>query len=56
MTREEILARIQEIQRQLGATQTDPLHSHSEGLAISAPLLRELSDLQDQLKQLERRP
>lgn len=56
MTREQILARIQEIQSQLDARQMDPLQSYSENLAISAPLLRELTTLQDQLRKLERRP
>lgn len=56
MTREQILARIQEIHSQLDARQMDPLQSYSENLAISAPLLRELTTLQDQLRKLERRP
>jgi hypothetical protein len=52
MTREQILARIQEIQAQLDARKMDPLQSHSETLAISTPLLRELTSLQDQLRKL----
>ncbi len=55
MTREQILARIQEIQALLDARRADPLQSHSETLAISAPLLRELTTLQEQLQKHERR-
>lgn len=55
-TREQILARIQEIHTQLDAKRLDPLQSHSETLAITAPLLRELSSLHDQLRKLEGRP
>jgi len=54
MTREQILARIQEIQAKLDDRRMDPLQSHSEGLAISAPLLRELNSLQEELRKLER--
>ena len=50
MTREEILARIRELQTQLDGQKADPLQSYSETLAISTPILREMSSLQEQLK------
>jgi len=52
MTREEIRARIRDLQAQLDSQKADPLQSYSETLAISTPLLRELSSLQDQLRKL----
>ena len=55
MTREEIQARINELQRLLDSQKTDPLQSYTEHHAISAPLLRELSGLQEQLRRLDGR-
>jgi hypothetical protein len=53
MSREQIVARIKELQARLDTHQSDPLQSHSESLAISAPLLRELTALQEQLRKLD---
>jgi hypothetical protein len=53
VTREEILARIRTLQESLDSRKTDPLQSYSETLAISAPILRELSALQEQLRVLD---
>lgn len=53
MTRQEIQARIDELQIELDSQQSDPLQSYTENLAISARLLRELSALQEQLRRLE---
>ena len=53
MTRQEIQARINELQSRLDGQKTDPLQSYTEHLAISAPLLRELSSLQEQLRRLD---
>lgn len=53
MTREEIQTRIDELQRLLDSQKTDPLQSYSSSLAISAPLLRELSALYEKLRQLD---
>lgn len=53
MTREQILARITELQAQLDTTQHNPLQSYSESLAISAPVLRELTTLHEELNQLD---
>lgn len=53
MTRDELLSRIAALQAQLDQQSGDPLQSHSEGLAISAPLLRELTGLQEKLRSLE---
>lgn len=55
MTREEILARIHDLQAQLDSQKSDPLQSYSEALAISTPLLRELASLQEQLRKLDAR-
>lgn len=55
MTREEIQARINELQSLLDSQKTDPLQSYTEHLAISTPLLRELSALQEQLRRLDGR-
>jgi len=54
MTRDEILARINALYAKLDEHGGDPLQSHSERLAISAPVLRELTALQEQLRALER--
>jgi hypothetical protein len=56
MTREQIVARIREIESKLDAQKIDPLQSYSENLAVSAELLRELSSLQLQLRKLEGQP
>ena len=57
MTRDQILARIKELEEQLDAQRLDPLQSHSEGLVISKPILRELTELQERLRALDaRRP
>lgn len=53
MTREEILARIKALEHQLDTQRLDPLQSHSEGLAISKPILRELTELQERLRALD---
>jgi hypothetical protein len=53
MTREEIQTRIEELQRLLDSQKTDPLQSYSASLAISAPLLRELSALHEKLRRLD---
>jgi hypothetical protein len=53
MTREQILERIRELQAQLDRHKADPLQSYSGSLAISAPVLRELTRLQEQLKALD---
>jgi hypothetical protein len=53
MTRDQILARLKVLQEQLDAQQLDPRHSHSEALAISRPILRELIELQDRLRALD---
>jgi hypothetical protein len=53
MTRDQILARIKALQEQLDTQRLDPLQSHSEGLAISKPVLRELTDLQERLRALD---
>jgi hypothetical protein len=53
MTREQLLERIREVQARLDGVRGDPLQSHSEALAVAAPLLRELSTLQDQLRRLD---
>jgi hypothetical protein len=57
MTRDELVARINELQSQLDSKKHDPLQSYSENLAISAPILRELTSLHEQLRKLDgRRP
>ena len=56
LTRDDLLRRIAELQATLDSQRTDPLQSHSEGLAISAPILRELNDLHEQLRRLDRQP
>lgn len=56
MTRDQILARIETLQKQLDSQQLDPRHSHSEALAISRPILRELLELQDRLRALDAKP
>lgn len=53
MTREQLLDRIRELQSLLDQVKGDPLQSHSEALAISAPLLRELTSAQEQLRRLD---
>jgi len=54
MTREEIQERIRELQASLDAgPATDPLHSYSENLALSAERLRELTRLQALLRKTE---
>lgn len=53
MTRAEILARIGELQAELDARKADPLQSYSGTLAISTPILRELTSLQEALKHLD---
>ncbi len=53
MTREELVARINELQSKLDTQKHDPLQSHSENLAISAPILRELTSLHEQLRKLD---
>lgn len=53
MTREQLLARINELQAQLDSTKHNPLQSYSESLAISAPVLRELTSLHEQLRKLD---
>lgn len=53
MTRDEILARIEALRESLDSQQRNPLQSYSETLAISAPILRELTALQEQLRALD---
>ena len=53
MTRDQILARIRELEEQLDTQRLDPLQSHSEGLVISKPILRELTELQERLRALD---
>lgn len=53
MTREQLLARITELQAQLDSQKHNPLQSYSESLAISTPVLRELTSLQEQLGKLD---
>jgi hypothetical protein len=53
MTRDQVVARINELQAQLDSQKHDPLQSYSGSLAISAPLLRELSSLHEQLRKLD---
>ncbi len=53
MTREQLVARIDELQAQLDTKKHDPLQSYSENLAISAPILRELTALHEQLRKLD---
>jgi hypothetical protein len=53
MTREQLLARIKELQAQLDSNNHDPLQSYSESLAISTPVLRELTLLHEQLRKLD---
>ncbi len=53
MTREQILARIKALQDSLDAQKSDPLQSYSSGLAISAPILRELTSLQERLRAMD---
>lgn len=55
MTREELLTRIRDLQTQLDSEKADPRQSYSETLAISAPILRELMSLQEELKRLDSR-
>ena len=53
MTRDQILTRIRELQTQLDVKNADPLQSRSVALAISAPILRELTSLQEKLRALD---
>ncbi len=53
MTRDQILARIRELQARLDEKKADPLQSYSGGLAISASILRELTTLQEKLRALD---
>ena len=55
MTREEIVARIRELEATLADSgpAIDPLQSYSAHLAVSAERLRELSRLQVELKRLD---
>lgn len=53
MTREELLRQIRDLEARLTTTRSDPLQSHSEALAISAPLLREVIALEEQLRRLD---
>ncbi len=55
MTRDQILTRIRDLQAQLDTQKADPLQSYSGALAISAPVLRELTSLQEQLKAIDAR-
>ncbi len=53
MTRDEIVSRIAALQEKLEKQGGDPLQSHSEALAISTPMLRELTALQEQLRAID---
>jgi hypothetical protein len=53
MTRDQIVARITELQTQLDEKQADPMQSYSGALAISTPILRELVSLQEKLRALD---